>query len=154
MNDTPSSICSPSTRVRLDQAPLGDRERRGLLQDAVGDPDLADVVEQEAVLDARVVQQLGRAHRRELDRVALHALRVRARARVLRLERARERGDGVVVGGVEQRALLALDLEQVAKVARVEEQLLLGSHAARRPARARRSGHRRAARRPRAARAG
>ena len=62
---------------------------------------------------------------RELDRVALHALGVRARARVLRLERARERDDGVVVRGVEKRALLTLDLDQVAQVARVEQELLL-----------------------------
>src|SRR5262249_57118925 len=36
-------------RVRLDQPPFRIRERSRLLEDAVGDPDLADVVEDEAV---------------------------------------------------------------------------------------------------------
>ena len=48
-------------RVRLHPPPLGARQRAGLLEDRVGDADLADVVQQEAVLDARVVD--GRARR-------------------------------------------------------------------------------------------
>ena len=43
--------------VRLHQPALRRRQRPGLLQDVVGNPDLADVVEEEAVLDARVVDQ-------------------------------------------------------------------------------------------------
>ena len=41
------------------------------------------------------------------------------------LERARERGDGLAVGALEQPALAALELEQVPEVARVEDELLL-----------------------------
>src|SRR3712207_6956450 len=53
-------------------------------QDVVRDPDLADVVEQEAVLDARVREQRRLDRARELDRVPLHPLRVGAGAEVLR----------------------------------------------------------------------
>ena len=60
---------------------------------------------------------------------------MRAGARVLRLERASERGNRVVVGGVQEGALLALDLDEMSKVACVEKQLLLGIDAARRPKR-------------------
>src|SRR5919204_5250587 len=48
-----------------------------------------------------------------------------AGARVLRLQRGRERGHGLVVRALQEMPLPALDLEQVAQVARVEEQLLL-----------------------------
>jgi hypothetical protein len=50
---------------------------------------------------------------------------VRARDHVLRLERIRERDDGVAIRILEQPALAALDLEQVAQVARVEDELLV-----------------------------
>jgi hypothetical protein len=118
--------------VRLDQTALGNRQWRGFLEHSVRDPDLAEVVQQEAVLDARVVQQLGRAHACELDGVELHALRMGTRARVLRLERAGERGDCVVIRSVEQRPLLALDLEEMTEVARVQQELLLRVDASRR----------------------
>src|SRR6478735_6920440 len=49
-----------------------------------------------------------------------------AGAGVLRLERAREGRHRLQVGTLQQLALPALDLEQVAQVARVEEQLFLG----------------------------
>src|SRR5207248_3986557 len=62
---------------------------------------------------------------RELDRVLLHPLRVGAGPDVLRLERARQGGDGLAVCVLEQHALAALELEEVAEVARVEEELLL-----------------------------
>ena len=111
-------------RVRPHQPGLAVVQGPRLLEDAVGDPDLADVVEQEAVLGARVVDEVGAHRPRQLERVALHPLRVRARARVLGLERARERRDGLLVGVLEQDALAALDLEQVPEVAGVEEELL------------------------------
>ena len=70
-------------RVRLHQAPLVLGRAARLPEDLVGDPDLADVVEQEAVL-ARSGRRASSASiaARELDRVALHALRVRAACRV------------------------------------------------------------------------
>ena len=74
--------------MRLHQTALGIGEGLGLLQDVVRDPDLADVVQEEPVHRARIVDQAGLDHSRELGRVPLHALRVLPRARVLRLERA------------------------------------------------------------------
>src|SRR5262249_61149909 len=59
------------------------------------------------------------------DRIALHPLGVRPRPRVLRLERGGERGDGLVIGTLDQVTLAALDLEQMPEVARVEQELLL-----------------------------
>jgi hypothetical protein len=81
-------------------------------------------VEEEPVLDARVLHENGVDRARELHRVELDALRVRARVRVLRLERLRERGDGLAVGLLDELPLAALDLEQVAQVAGVEQELL------------------------------
>ena len=49
-----------------------------------------------------------------------------SRARVLGLERGRERRDRLVVGAFDQMALATLDLEQMPEIACVEEQLLLG----------------------------
>ena len=49
-----------------------------------------------------------------------------AGARVLRLERAGKRGDSLDVGLLHEGALTALDLEDVAQVARVQDQLLIG----------------------------
>jgi len=116
----------PEHRVGLHAAALGSTQRAGFLQDPVGDPDLADVVQQEAVRGARVVCDRHVAHGlRESARIALHALRMRARARVLRLERAGERGDGLHISALQQLALAALELEHVAQVARVQEQRLL-----------------------------
>ena len=56
----------------------------------------------------------------------LHPLRMRARADVLRLERGRERDDGLLVGPLDEQALAALQLEQVPEVAGVEQELFLG----------------------------
>ena len=50
---------------------------------------------------------------------------MRARARVLRLQRARERGHRLEVCALQQFALAALELEHVTQIARVKEQLLL-----------------------------
>ena len=57
--------------VRLHQAALGIRERLGLLQDVVWDPDLADVVQEEPVDGARVLDQAGVDCARKRGRVAL-----------------------------------------------------------------------------------
>jgi hypothetical protein len=82
-------------------------------------------VEQEPVFGARVVDQPRTEGVRQLERVALDALRVGTGARVLRFERARKRRDRLLVGVLEEDALAALDLEQVPEVARVEKELLL-----------------------------
>ena len=111
-------------RVLLDLLPLGAGERAALLQDLVGDADLADVVEQEAVLEAGVVEQRGVDSLGERQRVVLDALGVLSGLRILRLERVRERGDGLAVGVLQRAALRPLDLDDPAEVARVDEQLL------------------------------
>src|SRR5581483_12148472 len=77
--------------VRPHDLPLPVRERAGLLEDRVGDPDLADVVQ-----EARE-PELAEALRREPEPLADHraeradGLAVVARAGVLRVDRARER---------------------------------------------------------------
>src|SRR5262249_3819412 len=62
----------------------------------------------------------------QLHRIALDALRVLARAGVLRLEGARECTDRLLVGALEKDALPALDLEQPAEILGVQRQLLVG----------------------------
>jgi hypothetical protein len=111
-------------RVRPHQPQLGVVERTRLLEDVVRDRDLADVVQEEAVLDARVAEQRGLDRLRQLDRVPLHPLRVGRGSRVLRLEHPGERGHGLLVRAPEQRLAAALDLQQAAQVVRVAEQLL------------------------------
>ena len=54
--------------VRLDDAALGVRQRPALLEDSVGNADLADVVEQEAVLESRIIEELRGVDLRELQR--------------------------------------------------------------------------------------
>jgi hypothetical protein len=111
--------------VRLHQAPLLVGERPGLAEHFVRDRDLADVVQQEAVLQRGLVGEHGVDRVRQLRRVALHAARVGAGTRVLPLQRARERRDGLGVGRLEQSALPALELDQMPQVAGVEQELLL-----------------------------
>ena len=101
-------------------------ERPGLPQHVVGDPDLADVVQQEAVLDALVVEQGGIDDLRELRRVLRHAVGVRAGAEVLGLERAGEGRDRLLVGRLDEEPLASLELEEAAQILGVEEELLLG----------------------------
>ena len=60
--------------MRLHQVALRVRERTRLLKDLVGNPDLADVVEEETVFRARVFDDLGVDHPCELGRVALDTL--------------------------------------------------------------------------------
>ncbi len=87
---TPLSSCSPSTVCVSSSRRSAPVQRALLEQDLVRDPDLAHVVEQESVLDAFVFEKRRLEPAGELDRVALHALRVRAGAGVLRFERARK----------------------------------------------------------------
>ena len=118
---------------RIESASGGPRPRSAARAsgDAVRDPDLADVVEQEPVFGARVVDQPGTEGARQLERVALDALRVGAGAGVLRFERARKRRDRLLQA-FWRRTLAALDLQQVPEVARVEKELLLVFDGARR----------------------
>src|SRR5206468_10035708 len=104
-------------------APLLGCERSRLLEDAVGDPDLADVVEYETVLDADVVRERGLDSAREIERIALHTVRVGARSDVLGLECLRERADRGTVGLLHELPLRPFELDDAAQVARVEEQL-------------------------------
>src|SRR6266542_1527948 len=69
--------------VELDQTALVRVQRPRLVQDLIRDPDLADVVQQEAVLEALVVEQARVDDLGERDRVVLDTLCVEARARVL-----------------------------------------------------------------------
>jgi hypothetical protein len=109
--------------VGLHRPSLGFAQRARLEQDLIGNADLADIVEQETDLGARVLRELGIDAARELERIVLNPLRVRAGGDVLRFERGRERADGLAVGALEQPALGALELEQVPEVVRVEDQL-------------------------------
>ena len=132
--DVPEQLLSEH-RVRAHQPQLRVVQRPALLEDVVRDPDLAHVVEQEPVLDARVHQELWLDRLRELDRVALYSLRVEAGAEVLGLERARERGDGLPVRPLQELLPAALDLEQAAQVVRVQQQLLVPGRGSRGPER-------------------
>ena len=73
----------------LHLAPLVGIERARLEQDPVGDADLPDVVEQEAPLEARIVDERGLDLEREPDAVGRDALGVAARAEVARVETRR-----------------------------------------------------------------
>jgi hypothetical protein len=124
----------PEHRVRLEQPALRRRQRALLQEDLVRDPDLPHVVEQEAVLDALILEQRRLQSPRELDCVLLNALRVQAGAHVLRLEGARQRAHRLAIGPLDERPLPALDLEQAPQILRVQDQLLL-RRAGRRPER-------------------
>src|SRR2546429_682295 len=102
--------------VRLHRAALRLRERSRLEQDLVGDADLADVVEQEADLRARALREHRIDAPRQLERVVLDTLGVRAGADVLRLERRSESADGLAIGGLDEPALRALELEQMTEI--------------------------------------
>ena len=115
----------PEEGVRLHHPPLGLVQLDRLEQDLVGHADLADVVEKEAVLERGVGRELGIDCARQLERVALHALRMLPRPRVLRPERARERRHRLLVRALEQPALRPLDLDEMAEIAGVEDELLL-----------------------------
>ena len=81
-------------------------------------------MEEEPELEARVVEQARVDELRERQRVMLDALRVAARARILRLECVGKRRDRLPVGMLQQATLPAFDLDDPAQVARIDEQLL------------------------------
>ena len=62
--------------VAIHQGALGLAERRGLVEDPVGDGHLAHVVEQVAELGLRLAGQLGLDPDRQLEAVGRHALGV------------------------------------------------------------------------------
>ena len=62
--------------MQLDQPTLGVIQRPELVEDLVGDADLADVVQEKPVLEARIVEQARLDHLGERDRVVLNALRM------------------------------------------------------------------------------
>ena len=99
-------------RVRLHELPFAVVESRRLAQNAVGDADLADVVQKESVFHAAVVQQFRRDLVSKLERIALYALRVSAGAAVLGLERPRQRRHRFGVGALQKGALTPLELDQ------------------------------------------
>ena len=118
--------CLAEDGVRLHLPPLRRAERAGHLEDPVGNPDLADVVKKEPVRRAPVAHDCSLADGlSESRRVALHALRVRASARVLRLQRTCERRDRLEVCALQELALGTLDPQHVPQVAGVEQQLLV-----------------------------
>jgi len=110
-------------RVALHQRPLGLGQRVRLVEDRVGDGDLADVVQQEAELDLGVIGQ-PRAHgARDLQAVGGHALGVLARVGVARLDRVGQRPDRRDVGLAQLLRARALLLEGLAQVGGVALQL-------------------------------
>ncbi len=112
--------------VCLHAPPLGGTQRSRFQKNSVGDPDLADVVQQESVRRARIfVDPRLTDVRGERECVALHALRMCPRSGVFRFEGAGERGDGLHVRALQQLALSSLELQHVAQVARVQEQLFV-----------------------------
>jgi len=98
--------------VRLHELPFAVVESRRLAQNAVGDADLADVVQKESVFHAAVIEQFRRDLVGQLERVTLHALRVGAGAAVLGLERPRQRRHRLGVGALQKCALTPLELDQ------------------------------------------
>ena len=84
--------------------PLGRRERARLEQDGVRNPDLADVVQQHAVLEVaqRAIRHSVRA--RDGERIAAHPARVRVGADVPRVDRRPQ--------GLQRRAVRVLEAAQ------------------------------------------
>ena len=129
----------------LHDEPLGLGQRPRLEEDRVGHGDLADVVQQEAELDLRLVAEAQPVDLGEREPVGGDALGVLAGVGVARLDRARERAHGEHVGAMQllrARALLDERLAQVGGVAlRAEAPCpgLVGAPARARP-RARRCG--------------
>src|ERR671937_370382 len=89
-----------------------------LPEDRLWDADLADVVQEKAVLETRVVEERRLDRARELGGVATDALGVLRGTRVLRIERGRERGHGLSVRMLQQRALASLDLQESLQILR------------------------------------
>src|SRR5215207_10769978 len=97
--------------MRAHDVPLLVRERPGLVEDRLGDADLADVVEQRAELDVPDLVARQPDYRCDLDRELRDLLSVVAGLAVLRLERVREGRERLPVEAVARVAALTL-LEQ------------------------------------------
>src|SRR5207253_6399757 len=84
--------CDPGKNLRAEQrVPLHDPtfglgQRPVLQQNRVRNPKLPDVMEEEAVLEAGIVEQAGIQSSGQLDRVAMDTERVQAGHRILGLE--------------------------------------------------------------------
>src|SRR5213076_3384880 len=98
-------------------------ERGRLVQDRVRDSDLADVVEQKAMLETRVFEQARLEDRSQLERVALHSERVQPGRRMARLERVGERRRRLRVCLSQEPTLATLALEQPNEIARIHQDL-------------------------------
>src|SRR4051794_10492241 len=109
-------------RMLAQHAALVRRERFALVEDLVWDSDFADVVQQEAVLEARALEQARIELAGQLLGVADDSPRVLGGAEVLRGQGACERVDRLHVGDLDEVTLPALELEQSAQIARVEEE--------------------------------
>src|SRR5207245_11136857 len=90
-------------------------------QNRVRNPKLPDVMEEEAVLEAGVVEQDGIQGSRELDRVAMDAQRVEAGHRILGLESVGKGGCGLAVRLLEESSLGASDPDEATQDAGVDE---------------------------------
>src|SRR5919201_637667 len=117
-------------RVALELASLVLVERRLLQEHGVGDAELADVVEEEAVLELRVAEEVRRDALGEPKREGGDALGVLARRVVPQLERGREGADRRRVRLLESAKRLLdaspvrpLDLVELAELVRVLERL-------------------------------
>ena len=89
--------------MRPHHLPLVRREGTRLEENRIGNADLADVVEDDAVLDVarlRLGHAVGVSHR---ERIQTHPLGVGARARVSRRDEIVERGDGGALAAGERR---------------------------------------------------
>ena len=111
-------------RMLLHEKQLRRAERSFLVEDRVRHPDLADVVQQEAVLEARIVEQARFERLGQLERVAMNAQRMPPRRLVSHFERVRQGGNRLAVGVLQQPPLCPLDLSEPAEVAGVREQLV------------------------------
>ena len=109
----------------LHDLPLLARQRARFPKDVVGDPNLADVVEQESVAENTVVGELGLNALCECDGVVVRARQVRSRVRISSLDDERQRLHRCEIRLFElvqrvfelfcSRALLVVDPVQVAR---------------------------------------
>src|SRR5436190_21249565 len=111
-------------RMLLHEKQLRGAQRSFLVEDRVRHPDLADVVQQEAVLEARIVEQARFERLGQLERVAMNAQRMPPRRLVSHFERVRQGGNRLAVGVLQQPPLCPLDLSEPAEVTGVREQLV------------------------------
>ena len=103
--------------------PLVVGQRAGLVENRIGDRDLADVVEQESELDLGRVGPRQTTRPGDLDSIRGDPLGVLARIRIARLDRVRQGPHGSGVGARQLLRARALLLEGLAQVSRVALQL-------------------------------